>query len=169
MRKLKLKIAVILITVATTLGCITTTALAEETEIETTAGGTEETEAESLIDETEEITEEDETEEIEETEAVITTGTLGDNNGIIWTYDSGAKTLTVTGEDSGIGYIVKYESWNWVGYSPFYNICSDVVNIVFEDCKLNGSIKYLFSRLRYLQNITFNNLDTSDASLRICY
>ena len=34
--------------------------------------------------------------------ANVTSGTLGDNNGISWTYDADTKTLTITGEDSGL-------------------------------------------------------------------
>ena len=51
-------------------------------------------------------------------EGTVRTGTLGDNNGVIWTYDESTKTLTVTGEDSGVRSILG-EDMHW--HSPFYN------------------------------------------------
>lgn len=84
-----------------------------------------------------------------------TSGTLGHDNGFKWSYDEDTKTLTVTGEDIGL----KGDTC-----SPFYSICSDVVNIVFQDCKLKGSAVNLFKDLAYVEDIQFNNCDTSEVT-----
>ncbi len=85
-------------------------------------------------------------------------GTLGDNNGIQWTYDEDTKTLTITGEDSGLhGGSPNYQS-------PFYEICSNVEKIVVKDCTLHGDVSYLFRGLSNVQSIVFYNFDTSNVT-----
>ena len=87
-------------------------------------------------------------------EGNVTTGTLGDNNGITWTYDENTRTLTVTGEDSGM------ENY------PLSNISLPdyVEKVVFRDCKIIGSANYLMSSLYQLKSVEFFNFDTSDVT-----
>lgn len=66
-----------------------------------------------------------------------TSGTLGHNNGIQWNYDTGTKTLTITGKDSGFAGVYDESGKKWV--SPFCNICSDVEKIVLNNCRFLGS------------------------------
>ena len=93
----------------------------------------------------------------ESTEAMVITGTIGDNNGFEWTYDAESKTLTVTGEDSGI-------EGNYNEGSQFNSICSDVVTVIFKDCKIKGSMECVLRKLAYLENVDFINVDTSDVT-----
>ena len=89
------------------------------------------------------------------TDENIKTGTLGDNNGFQWTYDESTKTLTVTGEDSGlIGQ----------GYSPLFSICYDVETIVFQDCTFIGSVAWLCGELHSLKDVRFLSCDTSQVT-----
>ncbi len=82
----------------------------------------------------------------------VRTGVLGTNGNIRWTYESGPKRLTITGEDSGLSE---------GSYSPFKRICSDVETIVVKNCKLEGSIAYLFCDLKKLTTVEFKKVDTS--------
>ena len=88
----------------------------------------------------------------------VTTGKLGDKEGIVWAYNSDTKTLTITGEDTGV-------TGNQVDGSLFKseNICPDVENIIVENCKLYDCT-CLFAGLKQLQSITFDSFDTSDVT-----
>ncbi len=92
----------------------------------------------------------------------VRTGTLGENNGITWTYDEDTKTLTITGEDSGVEGT--YDSATWSYKSPFAAICEDVEIIKLQNCTIKGSAEYMFARLKSLKSIEFNNVDTSSAT-----
>lgn len=99
----------------------------------------------------------------------VRTGTLGDNNGFQWTYEEETKTLTVTGEDSGLVGIENPEQPPLGGFvfsyiSPFNNIDSKMERIILRDCKLKGSAKSAFSSLEKLKSIEFVNVDTSDVT-----
>ncbi len=81
----------------------------------------------------------------------VSTGILGKNGRIQWSYDKSTKTLTITGEDSGLSLSPK---------SPF----SDVETIIVRDCKPSGSLNSLFSGFKYLTTVRFENFDTSDVT-----
>lgn len=89
------------------------------------------------------------------TDASTTTGTLGDNDGFLWSYDESTKTLTVTGTDTGL---------NAMRHSPFYDICKDVEQVVFQNCKFVGSIENLLSGLESLITVEFVNVDTTEVT-----
>ncbi len=88
--------------------------------------------------------------------ANVTSGVLGDNGGIQWTYDADSKTLTVTGEDTGV-------LGNYDDGSIFNSLCGEVESIAVKNCKLYDC-SYLFSNLRNLHSITFENFDTSQVT-----
>ena len=57
-------------------------------------------------------------------EESVTMGTLGENNGIQWSYDENTKTLTVTGQDSGLNAI--YNNEKRIYESPFTIVAKDL-------------------------------------------
>ncbi len=87
----------------------------------------------------------------------VRTGTLGANAGVQWSYDESTKTLTLTGEDSGLETAL-YTSGN------IYRICSDVEKIILQDFKPVGSVRNLFKNLSALQTIEMNNVNTADVT-----
>ena len=89
--------------------------------------------------------------------ANIRMGKLGDNSGITWIYEEDTKTLTVTGEDSGVNGSSKNNY-----SSPFASICSDVEVIRMKNCTLKGSAEYLFADLKSLKRIEFTNFNTAN-------
>ena len=89
--------------------------------------------------------------------ANITSGTLGDKGGISWTYDTDTKTLTITGEDTGVS---GYEGTSSGSLFRVKNICPDVEYINLKDCKLYNC-NFLFANLDKVKRITFDNFDTS--------
>ena len=98
----------------------------------------------------EQIESSEEAEAVEENikTANVTSGTLGDNNGFRWTYNPSTKTVTVTGEDSGIE--LKKE------------LFPSMENVIFKDCKFSGSTSNMFYDVReILQSVKFINCDTS--------
>jgi len=92
--------------------------------------------------------------------ANITSGTLGDNGGISWTYDADTKTLTITGEDTGVS---GYDGTSSGSLFRVKNICPDVEYIYLKDCKLYNC-KFLFANLDKVKSITFDNFDTSEVT-----
>ena len=84
-------------------------------------------------------------------------GTLGTADGVQWSYDESAKTLTITGEDTGLD-AGEYQS----GY--IYGICDDVEKIVLQDFKPIGSVRNLFRNLKSLQSIEIDSVDTSEVT-----
>ncbi len=92
--------------------------------------------------------------------ANVTNGTLGDNGGIQWTYEADTKTLTVTGEDTGL-----YDWSSGEYYSVFVGICPDVETIIMKNCKLyDEDCDFLFADLSKVHTITFDNFDTSQVT-----
>jgi len=84
-----------------------------------------------------------------QTYAATTTGTCGNNGGLTWSYDDTTKTLIISGED--------YASYLYEALD-FYD---EVKTIIFRDCKLNGysgGVCYKFSQL---EEVKFENFDTS--------
>jgi len=92
--------------------------------------------------------------------ANVTSGTLGDNGGISWTYDADTKTLTITGEDTGVS---GYDGTSSGSLFRVKNICPDVEYIYLKDCKLYNC-KFLFANLDKVKSITFDNFDTSEVT-----
>ncbi len=94
--------------------------------------------------------------------ANTTTGTLGGRDSIVWTYDEDTKTLTLTGDG-------KLETVDWYGYDDetLVSICPDVVSIKVQNCKLS-SCNHMFADLGKVQNITFDNFDTSNVTSMFC-
>ena len=85
-----------------------------------------------------------------------TSGTLGANEGFAWTYEAETKTLTITGEDSGLenNAIAAVANENDIA----------VENIVFDDCTIAGSLFKMFTDnfAQGLKSIDFKaNCDTS--------
>ena len=91
--------------------------------------------------------------------ANVTSGTLGTNGGIDWTYDADTKTLTITGEDSGLNG--KWDSSKNKFKSPFAAICADAEVIKVQNCTLKGSTKAMFANLGTLKSVEFSNVNTS--------
>ncbi len=91
--------------------------------------------------------------------ANVTSGTLGTNGGISWTYDADTKTLTLTGEDSGLNG--KWDSSKGKFKSLFEAICMDVEVIKVQNCTLKGSTKAMFANLGTLKSVEFSNVNTS--------
>lgn len=76
----------------------------------------------------------------------VSEGKLGDNNGFEYTYDADAKTLIVTGKDSGLS---------------LDNIGTTAETIVLRDCTIIGSASSLFLFCANVTEIVFDNFDTS--------
>ncbi len=94
--------------------------------------------------------------------ANVTTGKLGTNDGITWTYDADTKTLTITGEDSGMKGV--YDSSIYRYKSPFVDICGDVEVIKVKNCTFIGDINHVFGLLESLKRIEFENFNTSNVT-----
>lgn len=92
-----------------------------------------------------------------------TTGTIGDNKGITWTYDADTKTLTLTGEDSGLKGEWDEEAQKTV--SELYYIANgEFQHIVLENCTIKGDANSMFAFLEEVESITFKAVDTSEVT-----
>ena len=92
----------------------------------------------------------------------VRTGTLGDNGGILWTYDEDTKTLTITGEDSGLQG--EYDATENKYKSPFAAICADVEVIKVQNCTLKKKAEFMFANLTSLKRVEFNNCNTTNVT-----
>lgn len=84
----------------------------------------------------------------------VKSGTMGDKQGIKWSYAEATKTLTLTGEDSGL-------RGRYDGRSQINNFCSEVEHIVLKDCTLIGDTTYMFAYLMSLKTFTCENVNTT--------
>ncbi|MBR6627729.1 MAG: BspA family leucine-rich repeat surface protein [Lachnospiraceae bacterium] len=92
-------------------------------------------------------------------EGTVRTGTLGTNNGVQWSYDESTKTMTITGEDSGLEQTKTSRD-----YGLIYEISSDVEKIILKDFKPVGSVYKLFAGLSKLKTIEMKNFNTSNVT-----
>ncbi len=89
----------------------------------------------------------------------VRTGTLGDHDGITWTYDEDTKTLTLTGEDSGLHG--DWDSSIRQDKSKFVDICGDVEVIILKNCTIKKYASYMFANLKSLKTVKLDNVNTS--------
>lgn len=87
------------------------------------------------------------------------TGTFGDNDGFSYSYDATTKTLTVTGEDSGMG-----DGFTMGPLWYITTVLGDVEKMIFKDCVVSGSLAYAFSEISSVQSIEFINFDTTQVT-----
>ncbi len=90
-------------------------------------------------------------------EGTVRTGTLGTNNGVQWSYDESTRTMTITGEDSGLE-----QTQTSKDYGLIYEISSDVERIILKDFKPIGSVYKLFAGLSKLKTIEMKNFNTTN-------
>ena len=89
-------------------------------------------------------------------------GYIGDHDGIYWTYDAATKTLTITGEDSGVGGVWDSGLRNYK--SQFVDICADVEIIKIKNCTPIGSMFSAFAFLESLKKVEFEGFDTAQVT-----
>jgi len=97
--------------------------------------------------------------------AAETSGTLGDNDGIQWSYDAGTRTLTITGEDSGLQGTIR--EGTSVSTSQFIQQGIDrssISKVVLRDCTIKGDASFMFSGLYNAEGFEFHNVDFSQVT-----
>ncbi|MBR6627697.1 MAG: BspA family leucine-rich repeat surface protein, partial [Lachnospiraceae bacterium] len=77
-------------------------------------------------------------------------GSLGDNGGIAWEYDSTEATLTLSGEDGGIGELNQ-------SFAEAEKVC-------ILDSKITGSMARMFADMEQLKYVEFRDVDTSEVT-----
>lgn len=88
-------------------------------------------------------------------------GKLG-TGGATYTYDSGTKVFTMTGN-----YVGDYKAFSgvtWDLYGDLPENVRDARTMIIQDCKLSGDVTGLFAQMPYASTITFSNVDTSSVT-----
>lgn len=80
-------------------------------------------------------------------------GTIG--TGFTWNYDEKTKTLTITGEGTGLLQLIYYLP---------ESISENAKKIVFQDCIVSGSVQEMLYNFIKVETVEFDNFDTSNVT-----